>query len=473
LGATSCEEALEKYPRASMADEEAMADIEGIEATLAGLYNRLQTGSYNHAEMNLAGGLLADQLKVADANSGRFIAYPTNREATSSFSFDRNNWAGIYNDINRINMMLYYIDDVEATEDRVNRVKGQAKAMRGYLYFDLMKIFARPPMYQSPLVEGEPLGVIIKTDPFLGIDEDTFAPRSTIDECYELIQDDFESSLAYLPDDNPDFPYYFTDISVRALLARLHLFLGNWQEAVNYAEEVIAYPDASLVEAENYLDAFADAPGAESIFELGYTSADRPGMNTSVQGLAYQEGAVGYGDIILRHDLQELLDEFRGHGDVRPEMTKDYNKEGQDVVYQTKFRGYRGERYWDDIRIIRTAEMFLIAAEAHAELGQFDQARDYLVELRDHRVIEDVDDIQVEDNLDDFIDFIMTERRVEFFSEMSHRWFDLRRRGMDIPKGCPDNDPGHPVSFDDYRVVGRIPNAEIEANENCIQNPGY
>ncbi len=473
FGAAACEERLEKYPRASMASEMAMADIEGIEGTLWGLYNRMQAGGYNHAEMNLAGGLLTDQLKVAAANSGRYITYPTNRELASTFSFSRANWPAIYNDINRINMMLYYIDDVEATEARIDMVKGQALAMRGYLYFDLMKIWARPYMYQSPLVQGEPLGVIIKTSPFLGLDEDSFASRSTIEECYQQILDDFETALTLLPADNQDFPHFFTNLSVKALLARLHLFMGNWQEAADYAEEVMNHTLANLTDAGNYMDAFANSPGAESIFELGYTSADRPGMNTSVQGLAWTDGeGIGYGDVILRQDLIDLLDFYRTKGDVRPEMTFEFNKEGEDVVYQNKFAGYRGEIYWDDIRVIRTAEMYLIAAEAYAELDRLDDARDILTEFREHRMDTEHAEVTLATK-DELIDLILTERRVEFFSEMSHRWFDLRRRGMDIPKGCPDNDPGIPLSFDDYRMVGRIPNAEVEANENAIQNPGY
>jgi len=78
------------------------------------------------------------------------------------------------------------------------------------------------------------------------------------------------------------------------------------------------------------------------------------------------------------------------------------------------------------------------------------------------------------DNKDDFIDLLLTDKRVEYFSEMSHRWFDLRRRGMDIPKGIPGVDAGSPLEFADYRVVERIPvSGEVESNENVIQNPGY
>lgn len=471
IGVSSCDDWLEEFPRDAMASEMAMADIEGVEATLAGLYNRLQGGTYNHREMNLVGELLADQMDISLDNAGRLINHPHNQEG-AGFGI----WNGRYDDINRLNMILHYIDDVEATERTINQAKGETYAMRGYIYFDLLKIYARPYMYQEPLVQGQPLGVIYKTEPFLGIDDRSFQERGTIDEGYQLVLDDFTSALEYLTDDNPDFPYRFTQVVVKALLARLHLFMGNWEEAINFAEDVIDESPVSLVNAEtreDYLTLFADAPGKESLFELGFTQADRPGMNTSVAGMAsfFPDLGRGYGDVILRQDLLNLLDQYGEEGHPAGEMYYVVEKGAQMCAFQDKYSSYRGEAYWDDIKILRIAEMYFIAAEAYAELDQLDDAVYYLQELRNHR---NIGHLEIDaDTKEDFIDLLLTEKRVEFFSEMSHRWFDLRRRGMDIPKGIPGVDSGEPLGFDDYRVVERIAISEISANENCIQNPGY
>jgi len=481
-GAVSCEGYLEKFPRASMADEEAMENIEGIESTMYGLYSRW---IYSHlSTRQLAGCLLTDNMKIAVSNSGRFITYPDNQENTSSFV----SWSARYNDINRTNMMLYYLDEVEADEERINRAKGQALAMRGYLYFELLTVYARPYMYQEPLVQGEPLGVIYKTDPFMGIDESSFEPRGTIEEGYQLVLDDLQTALVHLAaGGDVTFPYRFTELSVRALLARVNLYMGNWQQAADYAEEVIQTSPVGLVDKDNYMDAFTQAPGAESILETAFTDDDRPHVNNSVQGVAWRSpcGTFGYGDVILRHDLLELLmTNHSNKGDVRGEirwMDEDPNdlgiafehdKDGEDVVFSNKFGGHRGEYYWDDAPVIRMAEMYLIAAEAYAELNDPDQSRHYLEEFREHRMDEEHAGVDL-DTHEELIDLVLTERRLEFYSEMSHRWFDLRRRGMDITKGCPDEDPGSKVDFDDYRIVGRLPHAELEANENAIQNPGY
>lgn len=479
---TSCGEGfLERYPRASIADDEALRSIRGIESTLAGLYNRMQSGQYNHREMNLVGELLADQMGIAQSNSGRLVYHPFNREG-SGFGV----WDQLYNDINRINMILHYIDRVtDASEERINIAKAEAFAMRAHIYFDLLRIYSRPYLHQTPLVQGEPLGVVYRTSPFLGIDEHTFQGRGTIEEGYQLVLDDFQKSLDYFTNDLSNFPYRFNYIVVKANLARVYLYMGNWEEATYYAEKVIDEAPVSLVNAQDggeYIQrVFANAPGEESIFELGFAGGDdRPAMGTSVGGLAYfnfEEGR-GYGDVILRQNLVNLLIDYDNKGDVRGKEgdadgggTYFYEtKAGQTVPFQLKYAGYRDGRHWDDIKVIRIAEMYLIAAEAYTELEEYDDARTFLNELREHR---NGPDVEVNDNKEDFIDLILTERRVEFFSEMSHRWFDLRRRGMNIPKGIPGVDQGSPLNFEDYRVVDRIPPSEISVNVNIIQNPGY
>ncbi len=466
---TSCEDFLERFPRDAMASETALSDIEGIEATLAGLYNRMQAGTYNHREMNLAGELLADQMDIAQTNAGRMVNHPTNMEG-AGFGV----WTRLYNDINRLNSILYYIENVDATEARINKAKGESHAMRAYLYFDLLRIYARPYMYQQPLVEGQPLGVIIKTTPFLGVDETTFPERGTIQQGYQLVLDDLTTAEGLLGQDK--YPYRFTKIAVKAMLARVNLYMGNWGQALSYANDVISEAPNGLVNAtdkDSYLAVFANAPGAESIFELGFTEADRPSMNESVAGMAsyFPETGEGYGDVILRQDLLNLLDAYGLEGHPAGQMYYQKIKGGQLCSYQDKYSSYRGERYWDDIKVIRMAEMYFIAAEASAELDELDDAKYYLQELRNNRNIGHLTiDAATKEA---FIDLLLTEKRVEFFSEMSHRWFDLRRRGMGIRKGIDGVDAGTPLDFENYRVVERIPESEISSNPNCKQNPGY
>ncbi|MFO7852580.1 MAG: RagB/SusD family nutrient uptake outer membrane protein [Bacteroidota bacterium] len=491
LTVTSCEDFVERYPRSAVASEEALSTMDGIEGALAGLYSRMTNGGYNQREMNIAGEILSDQMDIAQQNAGRMIYHATNQEG-AGFGV----WSALYNNINRCNMILHYIDEVEAAENRVNQAKGEAYALRAHLYFDLLRIYARPYMYQEPLVQGEPLGVIIKTEPFLGIDENTFQSRGTIEEGYQQVLDDLSMALNYLEGDE-GFPYRYNEVSAKAMLARLHLYMGNWSEAASYAEDVIAEAPIGLVDAADGVDyivrVFANRPGEESVLEFGFANETvAPSMNYSVAGMAtyYDEqvfadrGIVmphmvidyeAYGDVILRRDLVEnIMQPYAALGDVRGEENATYyerDKGGQWCAFQAKYHSYRGVANWDDIKVIRISEMYFIAAEAYAEMDQLGPAEDMLIEVREHRGIGSVPITAT--TKEEFIDLLLTEKRLEFFSEMSHRWFDLRRRGMDIPKGIDGLDQGTTVDFEDYRIVERIPVSEIEANENCVQNPGY
>ncbi|MFO8234114.1 MAG: RagB/SusD family nutrient uptake outer membrane protein [Bacteroidales bacterium] len=487
---TSCEDFLERYPRDSVASEEAFATIDDIEGVVAGVYDRLQAGTYNQREMNLAGELLADNMDIAESNAGRMTAHPTNEEG-AGFGI----WARVYDDINRCNMVLHHIDDVDAVESRVNKVKGEAKAIRALLYFDLLRVYARPYLHQEPFVEGEPLGVILKTEPFQGIDESAFEERATIDEGYQQVLEDLNDAVTLLSAED-GFPYRFNEIAAKALRARLHLYMGNWQNAIDDAEDVIDESPAQLVDAADgieYVDkVFASQPGEESILELGFVDeSDAPSMNYSVAGMAtyYEEDELNvpvvedkgrpsyraYGDVILRRDLVEnVLQEYEALGDVRGEENATYyqlDKGGEFAAFQAKYHSYAGIANWDDIKMIRIPEMYFIAAEAYAELDELPDAEDMLMTVREHRGIGG-EDINV-GSKEEFIDLLLTEKRLEYFSEMSHRWFDLRRRGMDIPKGIDGVDAGSLLDFENYRVVEKVPESEIEANDNCKQNPGY
>ncbi len=459
----SCDKMLETEPRTSISDEVALEDLEGINATIIGLYSRMASTTYYGRDFTIAGELMADQAKVSLTGS-RFRNHPANREGAGFYL-----WNHIYDNINRANLILHYIDDVDAPREKINQLKGETYFIRALFHFDLVRVYARSPLYQEPLVRGRPLGVIIRTKPFRGIDHTTFASRSEIDECYDQVESDLLESIYYFDDNLKDFPYRANELAARALLARVWLYRGKWEQARDMALEVIAEAPR-LSRPEEYKKVFAGIPGFESIFELFYSESNRQHTNNSIAGVALRtaEEHAGYGEVIFR---QDLLDQFES-GDVRKEMTVEFNKDGEDVVYQTKYAGHKGQHYWDDIPIIRTSEMYLILAEAYWENEQYDEAREVLNYLRENRGLDQIVFSDVPD--EEFINAILNERRVELCWEHSHRWFDLRRRGMDIPKGVPDVDEGEPLLYEDYRVVDRISRSgEAEVNPNLIQNPGY
>jgi len=127
-----------------------------------------------------------------------------------------------------------------------------------------------------------------------------------------------------------------------------------------------------------------------------------------------------------------------------------------------------------DVKVIRAAEVLLNKAEAQYELGQ--DALSTLDELRDLRYVA-YDGGESGQALEDAIQF---ERRVELSFE-GHRFFDLKRRSEPVVRSTMGDlidgsgtSPDFPtLDADNFRFQLPIPIAEINANQNMVQNPGY
>lgn len=144
-----------------------------------------------------------------------------------------------------------------------------------------------------------------------------------------------------------------------------------------------------------------------------------------------------------------------------------------DNVEVAKYPGIPDNAALNNVKVFRAAEMQLILAEALAKTNQLPLAADALNELRSERIQGYTD--ATFSSVDEIMDEILIERRRELGFE-GHRWFDLKRNGLDLVRDSRDCTSGAipcTVESDDFRWLFPIPQAEIFANENIVQNPGY
>lgn len=455
FGAVSCDDLLDTEPKLEVTEEVALGDYSSVKAVLTGVYNNLQGDLYYGRDFIINGDILADNLEVAQINSGRFVSEAANDEG-AHISI----WGACYGNIARCNSILAAIDNVkDASDEEKANIKGQAYFLRAFAYFDLLRVYSREPNH---LVNDFDLGVPVVLDPFSFETSEVYPGRETVTECYTQVEKDLDAAISNLGNGN-DFPYFANKVAAKALKARVLLYQEKWLEAATLADEVINESPVGLVAPGSYADAFKQ--GAESLFELPYASDESLTFN-SLQSILMETEATrtGYGDVI---PTGGIIDEFAPDGD-RITMFHAANKGGQDVMYVTKFNGYGGAFGVDNIALIRLAEVYLISAEAHAESqaeGAEARARGLLNTLRVHRNLPEVD-AALEG--DDLVEAIMQERRLELAFE-GHRFFDLKRKGSDILK----DDASENLDWDDYRIVNRIPTSQIDINPNLKQNPGY
>ncbi len=119
--------------------------------------------------------------------------------------------------------------------------------------------------------------------------------------------------------------------------------------------------------------------------------------------------------------------------------------------------------------VLRLAEQFLIRAEAAANgAGSVTDAIDDLNMLR-HRA--GLSDLPYGLDQTQLLAAVAQERRVEFFCEWGHRWFDLKRtnKAAALLSQVPVKQPWQ----GNYQLLYPIPSREIEFNSFLRQNDGY
>jgi hypothetical protein len=128
-----------------------------------------------------------------------------------------------------------------------------------------------------------------------------------------------------------------------------------------------------------------------------------------------------------------------------------------------------------DAKVFRTAEMYLIRAEARAESGSFTGASSAESDINDLRAarINSYTPVTFASKTE-AIDAIMLERFKELAFE-GHRFWDLKRRELPVLRIGSDapTSTGATLAAGNFRFVIPIPEIEMQANNLMVQNPGY
>ncbi len=447
----SCDDLLETSPSTEVDPDTAQESVDGIEAIMTSVYNRLQSQWRYGREITLGPDVLADNAAQHPVTSGRYDGMSVNSPG-SHISF----WNTGYLTINEANYVIEGADQVEdAGEETRQRLRGEALFQRGFVYFDFARTYGYEPDRE---VDGWTQSAIIRTEPTRDVGDADLRSRSTNEEVYSQALEDLEEAVDLL--EGIDRGVFFANYAGgHALLARLNLYLENWQDAVDHAEIALAETGAELLTDESdFADSnpFDQVPNPESIMELNIDPVEES-LGSNV-GLCPYTNPTHWHDVMPSQDLIEVFDEE----DYRLNLIGEAD-DGH--PYSRKWDCSTGA-FDDNVPLVRVPEMYLIMAEAHAELGQWEDAHDALNTLREARGLDPVSGYNDAESF--IVDEVFPERRRELHFE-GHRFYDLKRRAMDIPKqeDLPD------LPYDDYRVLSYIPSGEVDNNPNLDNNPGY
>lgn len=454
LSAMSCH-VLDQEPQVQISQDIAFNNGKSAEAALAGLYNQFQEdGDYY-------GGSFIHMTECSSDISQSVGTWDFYREL-DTYSIDASNqeitdfYERAYKGVNQANNIIAYVPDItDLSDEKKNNIIGQAYFIRGLIFFDLTRTFGGIPG------ESGKFGIALPLAPSKQLDQSIYISRASIAESYAQVKQDLETALTLLPDaqaSDGESRSHAVKGTARALLSRYHLYMKEYDEAIDYATQVI--DDPRYVTVPNYLDIYANKLTTESIFELEFNNVDKSDVR-----YWYFPGALGgRGELAVHEDfiteIQANPDDIRG--------TMFGFDPIQGVYYPTK---YQKANNIDNVHIIRLAEMYLIRAEARAIKG-YAGAEDDLNEVRNRAGVADYDVLAD----GDLLSAIEKENKFEFAFE-GHRWFDLVRLGKALTELASVNrkNSAVPVSIgnDPDKLVYPIPRDELLSNKEINQNDGY
>jgi len=482
LSLTSCEDLLEKTPYTSIPDFEMFSDVEGAQGALNGIYDQISGSGYYGRLIYAFEGSKGPDFWVEDTGN-RFETENGYRETSVTSGYATTAWNNIYKAVFLCNNLLANIDLIEGDADEIRRIKGEALALRGLAYFDLMRLFAYPPIYSisggAKYNDKYKWGVPLILSQEENIDAATNPPkRADAATCYDQIVKDFSNAASSLQGITPHkgrVSYY----AANGLLARVYLYMGKWSDAVNAGKEA---ETGSMISYDDYNTTYYKSFNSENIWEIDYSEVDnlssnslnylvrnptidKPGDPHDGEIVSDPVGYAGYaGNIYLRALLREIPT------DARQYLICD-NELGPETGIR-KYIGENGNHNVFNIPIIRLPEVYLTMAEAYAENNDLANAEDYLNNVYEARTGLTYTATSKEQTITD----ILKERRKELVLE-GHTFWDHFRRDIPFdrePKGNVSSEVAH-IDFTQPQVVYPIPQNEMETNPNIRdqQNPGY
>jgi hypothetical protein len=381
-------------------------------------------------------------------------------------------WDGYYGGVGRCNQAIDNVPKFKIPEGDKTRLIGEAKFLRAFYYFNLVRVFGGVPKIDK-----------VYDDSNISELSNAFV-RASEDEIYGLIISDLEAAVAALPAKPASVLGRATKGAAQSLLAKVYMYRKNWAKALELSNEVINSNIYSLEPDYAVIWRQSSEHGPESIFEIeGQNGDDGWGIggyftHQAARGSVF-DGYSGWGFNTPTSSLENAYES----GDVRKASTIYYAGQtlwdgavvGDDVAnprynykaYVSKNLETNYDDWWSgkNIRILRYAEVLLINAEAANEMDQAGQAKTNLNLVRQRAGLGDTP----ASSKDDIRNAIWKERRVELAMEHD-RFFDIVRQGR---AGLIMRAHGKDF-IDGVHERFPIPQSQILLSGGQIkQNPGY
>lgn len=448
----SCKKLIEipANPPTNITRQEAFADSATAISAVAGVYSLTPSANNNgipyfDGYFDATTALLAHEVSYTSSygDEAQFYSYtltPQNGEINAL-------WAAPYAEIYQVNDILANIkNNSNLSASLVKQLTAEMEVVRAFVYFYHVDLFGNVPL-------------VTTTDYATNAQLPQVAPSAV----YARILTDLNDAEKKLPTTYPSAghvrPNLYTAV---ALLAKVHLYQSNWQAAYKEADSVIRLGGFSLEPDLN--NVFLDG-SVEAIWQLPIENA--------YQGSGDATNFVPYGGTPTYLVTDSLLNKFEA-GDQRKADWLGFNVDpvsGKNLYYAFKYKDKSPTSPATDFMMLRLGEMYLIRAEAAAQLDNLGQA---IADINTVRSRAGLAGTTVDATSQKAVlGAVRDERRLELCFEFGNRFFDLNRTSTDTKYPSSGQASAVLAGWKPDFAIYPIPNAQIQLNSHLKQNQGY
>lgn len=447
----ACDDYIEvETPNNKIVNETVFNNDETAVSAMVGIYNQLSALAFSSGgtdSVTILAGLSGDALTTLRSNNLIFEEFEQHQITPDNLR-NYNLWSSAYNVIYMSNALLEGLTNSSGVSEEVKlQLEGEARFVRAFTYFYLINLYGDVPL-------------ILNTN----YQENSLAFRSSTSQVYQQILEDLEIASSILREDyiNGDR----TRVNLQAalgLLARVHLYLENWNEAESYSTAVIE--QTSRYELLNDLNMVFLADSREAIWQLSPVARGNLFTNTN-------EGAY-----LIIHPFLSFLSNFKLENSFVESFREQDQRLSEWIAFHSGTQSYYPFKY--KIRnstaevieysmVLRLAEQFLIRAESRAMQNNISGAVEDVDKIRERAGLGSITEEFLEPDKENLIAIIIEERKKEFFTEWGQRWLDLKRTGRAASVFA-----GQDSNWEDSDLFYPIPEEDRMKNPNLTQNDGY
>lgn len=483
LSVCACETFLEEPDKSNFTLENYFTKPAHAESAVNAIYDALKpptSGGFNGAPfmmLEFATGLANTELGQAQSSINvRNLINNSDNEYGSSY------WINYYRGIANANLAIAKIPGISMDEKEKKKFIGEARFLRAYYYFSLVRMFGKISLITEPIDLGS---------------ADLYAKQVNEEEVYaQIVADLLEAENSGLP---------FLDVrgratlgAVKSLLSSVYLTMAGFplskgseyfKKAADKAREVIDSKQYDLFSSYQDLHSVSKKNMGENIFMIQFAASLQP-SNWQTSIIPYNQGISAYSDETGAIFANKEFVESYEKGDKRVEEKQFYYKTytlSDDRSKTVDLGGYYIYKLFDtdahltttssglNWPVMRFAEVLLTYAEAANEVsGPSEDSYNAINLIRKRANLPVLADLTKEQ----LREAVWRERWFELSFE-NKTWYDMvrLRKAFNVSTRKFENFVGHKFSYGpvlkERELLFPIPTGEIRNNTNLVQNSGY